>query len=166
MLSSRRIFFPYSRSWFTRIPSRAGPVIAIPKFWLNWLSRIPFSFLIPYPCPNFGDSCFPGPGGTQIPYPVVVSLIPYFIFSSSLRSKRFCAVQDQRTRNKSQRPREKWGLFCSGTKRKRLLRRLILILQILFQTLFTWFNPRSQRVACDARTPAYSRKYSGSDYNV
>ena len=56
--------------------------------------------------------------------------------------------------------------FCSETKRKRLLRRLILIPQILFQALFTWFNPWSQRVACDARTPAYSRKYSGSDYNV
>ena len=58
----------------------------------------------------------------------------------SLRSKRFCAVQEQRTRNKSQRPREKslvsflarskpkipfLGLFfCSETKRKRLLRRL------------------------------------------
>ena len=28
--------------------------------------------------------------------------------SHSLRSKRFCAVQEQITRNKSQRPREKW----------------------------------------------------------
>ena len=46
---------------------------SIPKLWLNWLSRIPFSFRIPYPCPNFSDSCFPGPVSTQIPYPVVVS---------------------------------------------------------------------------------------------
>ena len=104
MLSSRRIFFPYSRSWFTRIPYRAGPVIAIPKFWLNLLSRIPFSFLIPYPCPNFGESYFPGLGSTQIPYPVVVSRIP--------------------------------------------------------QSWFAWFNPKCQGVACDARTPTYSRKLS------
>ena len=30
-----------------------------------------------------------------------------FFFKLSLRSKRFCAVQEQRMRNKSQRPREK-----------------------------------------------------------
>ena len=68
-----------------------------------------------------------------------------------LRSKRFRAVSEQRTRNKSQRPREKWGeyvkkfhflalvpffrkirpsiFFCSETKRKRLLRRLLLTIR-------------------------------------
>ena len=61
------------------------------------------------------------------------------------------SVSDQRTRNKSQRPREKWGeyvkefhfsalvqffrksrpsiFFCSETKRKRLLRRLLLTIR-------------------------------------
>ena len=33
---------------------------------------------------------------------------------SSMRSKRFCAVKEQRTRNKSQRPREKWRKQKSG----------------------------------------------------
>ena len=33
---------------------------------------------------------------------------------SNLRSKRYCAVQKQRTRNKSQRPREKWRKQKSG----------------------------------------------------
>ena len=49
----------------------------------------------------------------------------------SLPSKRFRAVSDQRTKNESQRPREKCRksrssvFLCSETKRKRLLRRLI-----------------------------------------
>ena len=52
---------------------------------------------------------------------VVCSLTPYpitydtsyilrlkFDHIISLRGKRFCAVYEQRTRNESQRPREKW----------------------------------------------------------
>ena len=33
----------------------------------------------------------------------------YVKIDISLRSKRFCAVYEQRTRNESQLPREKWG---------------------------------------------------------
>ena len=54
---------------------------------------------------------------------------------SRLRSKRFRAVSEQRTRNESQRPRENGaskrggGAFLfSETKRKRLLRRLYKII--------------------------------------
>ena len=46
-----------------------------------------------------GSTSPPGPRGSPL---------------SSLSSKRFCAVQEQRTRNKSHRPREKWRKQKSG----------------------------------------------------
>ena len=48
---------------------------------LSSLSRISFSFPIPHPCPNLGESCFPG--SSQISYPVNVSRIPHFIVAKS-----------------------------------------------------------------------------------
>ena len=77
---------------------------------------------------------------------------------SSLRSKRFFAVQEQRMRNKSQSPREKWlsfhfsrgqnrkspssVSFCSETKRKRSLRRLDAFLQDNLINLDFWETAR------------------------
>ena len=54
--------------------------ISHPKL-LSSLSRISFSFPIPHPCPNLGESCFPG--SSQISYPVNVSRIPHFIVAKS-----------------------------------------------------------------------------------
>jgi len=79
------------------------------------------------------------------------SIYCHYYYWPSLRSKRFRAVSDQRTRNESQRPPEKWGeyvkefhflalvpffrksrvsiFFCFETKRKRLLRGLLLTIR-------------------------------------
>ena len=48
---------------------------------------------------HYWDTTPPGPRGSPL---------------SSMRSKRFCAVWEQRTRNKSHRPREKWRKQKSG----------------------------------------------------
>ena len=41
---------------------------------------------------------------------------------SSVRSKRFGAVKEQKTRNESERPREKWGAYRDGDAHQELAR--------------------------------------------
>ena len=59
-LSSRRIFFPYSRSWFTRIPSRA-PVIA-PQIMAKLVIPNTVFLLNPVTVPKLWRILLPRPG--------------------------------------------------------------------------------------------------------
>ena len=59
-LSSRRIFFPYSRSWFTRIPSRA-PVIA-PQIMAKLVIPNTVFLLNPVSVPKLWRILLPRPG--------------------------------------------------------------------------------------------------------
>ena len=56
---------------------------------LSSLSRVPFSFPIPFPCQNFGESRFPLsskiPYPVKIPYPELLSSLPLIPFSSSIK---------------------------------------------------------------------------------
>ena len=91
--------WPHVRASFTRIPH--------PEL-MSSLSWISFSFQIPYPCPNFGESRFAGGSQTRthltfpesrsvfwsnsgilvIPCMVDVNLIPLFFFSWFRKSER------------------------------------------------------------------------------
>ena len=94
-----------------------------------------------------GSTSPPGPRGSPL---------------SSMRSKCFCAIQEQRTRNKSQRPCEKWRKQKSGEgvgrKEEGILSSFPPPLSFLFQFSFHFSRGQNRKSSTVFFCPETKRK--------